>query len=56
MPILVILLIISILWGLFQKLQFYAMVTYLTKKEYTPPSDDEVKECIRFVLEKVFKA
>lgn len=32
-----------------------AMVYYLVKKGYKPPTEDEIKACTRVVAEKMFK-
>jgi len=56
MVILIILLIIVIFYALFQKLQVYALSHWIVEKEYTPPSEDEMKKCIRFVLDNTFKS
>lgn len=32
-----------------------AVVYYMAKKGYTPPSEDEIQECTRAVVEEIFK-
>ena len=32
-----------------------ALVYYLQKKGYTPPSDQEIQECARYAAGKIFK-
>lgn len=37
------------------KLAVEAMVIYMKEKEYTPPSEDETKECVKKALKSKFK-
>lgn len=32
-----------------------ALVYYLQRKGYTPPSDEEIQECTRWVIKRIFK-
>ena len=55
MTILAILLILAIIYALFQKLQVYALSHWIVKQECAPPTDEEMRESVTLVLKRFFK-
>ena len=53
--ILVVLLIACFLWGTVNKFAIKTFGLYFKKKGYPNPTDDELKECSREVLQSMFK-
>lgn len=52
---LIIALIASVLRGQAYKVSLKVMGIYLQSKDYTLPTDSELKECSRIALEQIFK-
>lgn len=47
--------VIAVIGWIKYKISLMALTAYLLKKEYTPPSEDEIKACTEYVIKNLLK-